>query len=67
MKTFDYEKLCGVILDETEAQGVIILYVDQSGDIHFSGQANSEVILGLPNILEYMAKKLRESVNPKLN
>jgi hypothetical protein len=56
-----YDDLCTEVRNKTKARGAIVIIIDGEHGSGFSCQADLMVTLMLPEILEDMAKQIRES------
>ena len=57
---YDYE--CTFVLEHTQAEGVVVLVLNGERGTGFSVQAPLHVHLVLPDLLENMARQIRQSV-----
>ena len=55
-----YDQICTEIREKTNASGVIVIIIDGTLGNGFSCQVDQKLILKLPDILEFMAKEIRE-------
>ena len=56
-----YDDLCTEVREQTEAEGVAIIVINGKHGSGFSVQAAEYITLGLPDLLEHMAKDIRAS------
>ena len=54
-----YDQICTEIREKTNARGIIVIIIDGNLGNGFSCQADPELILKLPDMLEFMAKEIR--------
>ena len=55
-----YDQICTEIREKTSASGAIVIIFGGNLGNGFSCQVEPELILKLPDILEFMAKEIRE-------
>jgi hypothetical protein len=56
-----YDDLCTMVREKAEAEGAIVIVFGGKRGSGFSCQADLEATLRLPDILESVAKQIRES------
>lgn len=65
MKTDDpgkYNEACTIARETAQAEGVALIVVNGKNGNGFSVQATPRILLALPDILESMAKAIREDL-----
>lgn len=58
-----YDDLCTVVRERSEAQGAIVIVLGGNLGSGFSVQANIETLSQLPEMLETIAKQMRQSAH----
>lgn len=58
-----YGEECSKILEETEAEGVILVVISGNKGSGFSCHASPEVVAELPSILENLSKQIKGSMH----
>lgn len=56
-----YDSICTLVREQTKARGAIVIVIDGHLGGGFSVQADFNTTLKLPEILETMAKEIRQS------
>jgi hypothetical protein len=54
-----YDALCTHVREQTKARGVLLIVIDGDQGAGFSCQADLEVTLTLPDLLEFLARQIR--------
>lgn len=57
---YDYE--CTFVREHTQAQGVVVLVLNGERGTGFSVQGTPHVHLALPDLLEHMARQIRQRI-----
>lgn len=56
-----YDAFCTEVREKTEAEGVALIIIEGNRGSGFSVQASGDITLGLPDLLEKMARDIRAS------
>jgi hypothetical protein len=60
-----YDDLATIVREQAEAQAVIVVVFNGNKGHGFAVQAEAEIALHLPGVLEEMARQMREAVSAR--
>lgn len=58
-----YDQTCSLVREATKAEGVVLIIFNGVHGNGFSCQASPEVTMGLPDMLEHMARQIRADLS----